>query len=105
MPMPYVMGAGGTIVAILWGNRDYLRVPPLASPANKILWVSRLQVQPGAPLMIRATLNGTDRSVTREVIGGPGPSYVNLPAAGCWTLNLSWSGHRDQLELRYLAGQ
>ena len=34
---------------------------------------------------------------------GPGPSYVNCPAAGCWTLNLSWSGHRDRVELRYVA--
>jgi hypothetical protein len=33
----------------------------------------------------------------------PGPSYVNLPAAGCWSLSLSWSGHHDRLELRYTA--
>jgi hypothetical protein len=37
------------------------------------------------------------------VPGGPGPSIINLPAPGCWTLHLSWSGHRDELKLRYVA--
>jgi hypothetical protein len=98
--MPHVMGAQGKIVAILWAPHDALHAPPLANQANKILWVSRLDVQPG-PLTIQATLNGTDRTATRVLPDGPGPSYVDLPAAGCWTLNLSWSGHRDQVELRY----
>ncbi len=100
--MPHVLGAQGKIVAILWARHDALHVPPLANQANKVLWVSRLDVQPGAPLTIRATLNGTDRTATRELPNGPGPSYVNLPVAGCWTLTVSWSGHRDQVELRYV---
>jgi hypothetical protein len=33
---------------------------------------------------------------------GPGPSYVNMPEPGCWTLHLSWAGHTDQLSLRYV---
>jgi hypothetical protein len=103
-PMPYVLGTRGDIVAILWGNPDYLRVPPRTEPRNKILWVSRLGVRPGASLLIHATLNGGSRSATRIVTGGPGPSLINLPAAGCWTFSLSWSGHHDQLSLRYLAG-
>jgi hypothetical protein len=100
--MPHVIGANGNIVAILWARHDALHVPPLDSQANKILWVSSLHVLPGAPLTIRATLNGTARTATRELPNGPGPSYVNLPAPGCWTLNLSWSKHRDQVELRYV---
>jgi hypothetical protein len=35
--------------------------------------------------------------------GGPGPSITDLPAPGCWTLRLSWSGHTDELKLRYMA--
>ena len=102
MPMPYVLGSRGDIAAILWGGtRDYLRVPPRRQVANKILWVAR--VSPGGPLVITATLGGTGRTVTRTLRGGPGPSHVNLPAAGCWTFNLSWPGHHDQLALRYLA--
>jgi hypothetical protein len=99
--MPHVLGAQGDIVAILWARRDALHAPPLTHQANKILWVSRPAVQPSAPLRIQATLNGTDRTAARDVPDGP--AYVNLPAAGCWTLNLSWSGHRDRVELRYVA--
>lgn len=101
--MPHVLGTHGRIVAILWAPRDALRAPPLKHRANKILWVSRLGLRPGAPLAILATLDGTHRTASREIPGGPGPSYVNLPAAGCWTLQLSWSGHRDQVDLRYVA--
>ncbi len=34
---------------------------------------------------------------------GPGLSTIDLPAPGCWTLHLSWSGHTDELKLRYVA--
>lgn len=101
--MPHVIGTRGTIVAILWARRDALHAPLTGAEANKILWVSKVSLQPGSPLRIRATLTGTDRTVTRQVLGGPGPSYVNMPAAGCWIMNLSWSGHQDQLALRYAA--
>jgi hypothetical protein len=102
-PMPYVLGARGDIVAILWADHDALHAPSLANRGNKILWVSRLSQQLPAPLLIRATLNGTGRTVTREVIGGPGPSIIDLPAPGCWTFNVNWSGRHDELDLRYVA--
>jgi hypothetical protein len=101
--MPYVLGARGDIVAIVWADHDALHAPPLANRGNKILWVSRLSQQLAAPLLITATLNGTGQTVTREVTGGPGPSTIDLPAAGCWSFDLSWSGHHDQLDLRYVA--
>jgi hypothetical protein len=100
MAMPHVMGEHGNIVAILWVRRDALHAPPLADRHNKILWVAK---QPGTPLAIRAELNGTSRTATLKLPTGTGPSYVDLPAAGCWTLNLSWPGHRDRVELRYVA--
>src|SRR4051812_47396919 len=91
--MPYVHGAQGAIAAIVWAD-------PLVSPAakdvsNKILWVSHSPFRPGGgSLRIRAQrLVGSKpvgRPVTREVIGGPGPSIIDLPAAGCWRLSLSW---------------
>jgi len=101
--MPHVLGARGDIVAILWARTDALHAPPLANRNNKILWVSRLRHVPLSPLKIRATLAGPGTTVYREIVGGPGPSYVNLPAAGCWTLDLSWSGYKDELKLRYVA--
>ncbi len=100
--MPYVMGGRGNIVAILWA--DPLHSPPLADRTNKILWVSKVVAMLPGPLRIQATLHGTGRTATREVTGGPGPSIINLPAAGCWSFNLSWDGHKDHLELRYVTG-
>jgi len=101
-PMPHVMGKAGTIVAILWATRDALHSPPLHDRSNKILWVSRIPLAAPDPLIITATLAGSTRTATVSVPGGPGPSTIDLPAPGCWTLHLSWSGHTDELELRYV---
>jgi hypothetical protein len=101
--MPHVMGAAGSIVAILWAPRDALHAPPLQDRSNKILWVSRIPFTAPDPLVIKATLAGSRRTATVSVPGGPGPSIIDLPAPGCWTLRLSWSGHTDELNLRYVA--
>lgn len=97
--MPHVMGAAGNIVAILWAPRNALHAPALPNRHNKILWVSRLS---SGPMTIRATLTDSTRTTTVDLPNGPGPSYVNMPAPGCWTLHLSWDGHTDQLSLRYV---
>jgi hypothetical protein len=101
--MPHVLGQAGNIVAILWANRDALHSPPLPDRNNKILWVSRIPLTGTGPLVIKATLAGSARTATVSVPGGPGPSTVDLPAPGCWTMHLSWSGHTDELKLRYAA--
>jgi hypothetical protein len=102
MAMPHVMGKAGDIVAIMWASRDALHAPPLPDVRNKILWVSRIAPTEPGPLVIKATLADSVRTATVFVPGGPGPSIINLPAPGCWTLHLSWSGHSDELELRYV---
>ena len=101
--MPHVMGRAGNIVAILWATPDALHSPPLPDRNNKILWVSRIPLVALDPLVIKATLAGSTRAVTVAVPGGPGPSIIDLPAPGCWTLHLSWSGHTDELKLHYAA--
>jgi hypothetical protein len=98
-PMPHVIGAAGNIVAILWATPDALHAPALPDRANKILWVSRVG---GGPMTIRATLAGSTRAATVDLPNGPGPSYVDMPAPGCWTLHLSWDVYTDQLSLRYV---
>ena len=98
IPMPHVTGTAGNIVAILWATPDALHAPALPNRANKILWVSRVS---SGPMTIRATLAGSTRTATVDLPDGPGPSYVDMPAPGCWTLHLSWGGHTDQLSLRY----
>jgi len=97
--MPHVMGAAGNIVAILWAKRDALHVPALQDRANKILWVARVS---SGPMTIRATLAGSTRTATVHLPDGPGPSYVDMPAPGCWTLHLSWGKRTDELNLRYV---
>jgi hypothetical protein len=97
--MPHVMGAAGNIVAILWAKRNALHVPALQDRANKILWVARVS---SGPMTIRATLAGSTRTATVHLPDGPGPSYVDMPAPGCWTLHLSWGGRTDDLNLRYV---
>ena len=101
--MPHVLGQAGNIVAILWASRDALHSPALQDRSNKILWVSRIPLTRPDPLVIKATLAGNARTATVSVPGGPGPSIIDLPAPGCWTLHLSWSGHTDELKLRYVA--
>src|ERR1700722_794435 len=101
MAMPHEMGASGNIGAILWSPKNPLHAPPLPNRGNKILWASRVD-GPG-PLVIRATLAGSARTAAVSLPDGPGPSYVNLPAPGCWTLHLSWGGHTDRLMLRYVS--
>ncbi|RLP84379.1 hypothetical protein EAD89_26175 [Micromonospora sp. BL4] len=97
--VPHVFGAKGDIVAVLFAH-------PLAQVRqdgsnNKILWVSRPTSTSREALAITATLDGTDTRVTREVAGGPGPSIIDLPRAGCWHLELRWAGHTDTMDLVY----
>jgi hypothetical protein len=103
--VPHVFGAKGEIVAALFGY-------PLARTRsdgsnNKILWVSRptktSDTTSSATLTITATLDGTDTRETREV-PGPGPSIIDMPHAGCWHLELRWSGRIDTMDLIYAAG-
>ena len=97
--MYYELGRSDRIVALLWAHP--LRSPQSPRYFNKILWVSRLPVN-GSPMLIRAQqMKGTHdvgMPVTETVVGGPGPSYVNMPSPGCWRMTLTWSGYRDSLD-------
>jgi hypothetical protein len=101
--LPHVLGRSGAIAALVFGYP--LHAPPLEDRGNKILWVSRRAVKPLSDLRIRAQLmrgqRRVGRPVIRVVVGGPGPSGINLPSPGCWRLTLQWSGRTDQLDLEY----
>ncbi|HET7397349.1 MAG TPA: hypothetical protein VFJ94_02405 [Intrasporangium sp.] len=104
--MPQALGAEGAILGVVFG--DPLRAPPVEGHANKVLWLVNPSVASTGPdasaspaLRIHATLNGGDLDVDRELPDGPGPSIIDMPRAGCWTLHLSWSGHSDTLALLY----
>ena len=101
--LPHVLGRSGAIAALVFGYP--LHAPPLEGRGNKILWVSRRAMKPLSDLRIRAQLmrgqRRVGRAVIRVVVGGSGPSGINLPSPGCWRLTLQWSGRTDHLDLRY----
>ncbi|MFN8190933.1 MAG: hypothetical protein U0R78_10945 [Nocardioidaceae bacterium] len=103
----HVMSDHGRIVAILFGRR--LFAPPSSEVNNKILWVAEPTISPGAAdggpsdLTITARLGGPDLVVHRTVAGGPGPSIVDLPRAGCWQLSLRWGDGPQQQDTMSLA--
>ncbi len=92
---PHVVGDRGQIIGVLFGD---LRVHQPAGTHNKILWVAKGGF---GPLHIQARLEGASRTVTRTLPDGPGPSYVDMPAAGCWQMSLSWDGFHDTAAFRY----
>jgi hypothetical protein len=101
--MHYELGAHGLIAALLWAYP--LLSPPPLTHNNKILWVSKVS-DDGSPMRMTAQrVNATAAAgpvVHRQMVGGPGPSIINLPTAGCWRVELQWSGHHDTVELEYL---
>jgi hypothetical protein len=113
--MPHVISRSGEFAAILFG--DPLTSPPSPSHNNKILWVAgpksgsapaRPSASPGptdlqisAQRMVGATPIG--EPVERRVKGGPSPSIVDLPEAGCWRLSLTWADRTDSLDLEYVS--
>ena len=101
--MHYELSKDRDIAALLFAYP--LLAPPPTTHNNKILWVSHVPIN-GSPLWITARrMIGSQvvgQVIERQVIGGPGPSIINLPVAGCWRLNLRWSGHRDVLDVRYV---
>jgi len=99
----HVLARGGDILGVLFGGT--LSSPPTPERSNKILWVSRVPVTPGGSLEITATLDGTAETVRRTVVGGPGPSGIDMPKPGCWHFALAWSDHTDAMDLTYEPGR
>jgi hypothetical protein len=99
----HITGRAGSIMAIFFAQP--LEAPPSKTHNNKILWVPRTDINTSTNLRIGAQrMLGTHRvgqPVSRVVPGGPGPSIIDLPAAGCWRLALHWAGHSDTLDVRY----
>ena len=94
--IPYVAGADGGIVGILFGQP--LTSPPADGRGNKVLWVVQ---EDAGPLRIEARLGPDDEPVVVDSVTGP--STLDLPQAGCWHLDLAWGNHTDAVNLRYVA--
>jgi hypothetical protein len=104
--MRFEVGRRGETVALLWAYP--LLSPPPTTHSNKILWVSHTPTNGSALLITAQRMTGAKPvggAVHRQVVGGPGPSIINLPVTGCWRLDLSWSGQRDSLDIDYVGNQ
>ena len=103
--LPCGKGAASIVVGARKKIEGLVAGRPLTSPRsrvrnNKILWVARPAGR--GDLQISASLNGTDLQVLRHVEGGPGPSIINVPRAGCWTFAMTWADQHDLVAVRYL---
>jgi hypothetical protein len=96
---PFARSSNGSMVAVVFANP--LVSPPLPDRGNKILWVAQEQSVPARNLVITGTLEGATTSTTVDLQAPPGPSYVDVPAAGCWHLTLTWGTHTDSIDLRW----
>src|SRR4051794_28352206 len=102
-----VHGSRGQILGVVFA--DPLRAPAKSGYGNKIMWLvapsspTATLAEPGTSgdLRIDASLIGSGVAVRRIVRGGPGPSLVDVPRAGCWRFDLSWDGHQDSVVLPY----
>ncbi|MEP6560724.1 MAG: hypothetical protein ABJD68_06550 [Nakamurella sp.] len=99
---PFQLSAGGSIAAVVFANP--LVAPPAQDQANKILWVARDTPVGTDTLRIDGTLEGGDMTHSVNLGAAPGPSYVDMPAPGCWQLTLTWGTHTDTINLRWDSG-
>jgi hypothetical protein len=86
---------------------------PVGGRSEKILWLVRTRT-PGANLTIRARRNGggavTERfgevadASPQPAQGAEYASIVDLPRAGCWTLDVSTGSAHARFVVRALAG-
>jgi hypothetical protein len=95
--MPFVRSQSGNVVAILFA--DPLTSPPRPDISNKVLWVWHRLPDVGQEVKLSARLNGNGPVVTAGLPSPVGPSYVDLPGAGCWRVTLTWPGGSDTLDL------
>ncbi len=93
----YVMGAKREILGVVFGNP--LMYPSADDHNNKVLWVVRSD---SGPLTIRARLAPDSPPVVIDSVTGP--SFLDLPGAGCWHLDLAWGDHTDSLDLLVSGG-
>jgi hypothetical protein len=101
--MPFATTDSGRMVAIVFAAP--LTAPPRPDVANKVLWVLRdmpYQAPGGSGTFYAdARLAGSDRTARVAIGSAPGPSYVDLPVAGCWELTLHWGTYTDTVRLAY----
>ena len=105
--LAFVESTNGAAIGVLFvdpliaGQRDDGR-------ANKILWIVR-EPRNGSDLVIEGTTvegNATIGDVRLAADSSPGeiyPSSIDVPEAGCWTLDLRWDSNSATVVVPYAA--
>ena len=102
----YGLAHAGGAAAFLFGYP--LLAGDSGQRSDKVLWVVRYP-RGGLPLRITGHPLGAGSPVvssTWPANSSPGeiyPSDVVAPTAGCWRFTLAWNGHKDTIDLRYVA--
>ena len=100
--VPYVLASPPTAIGFLFGYP--LRAGHPQNPSNKILWLVELPPRAGS---LDITAHPKGAAAPEFAVGaafldsGDVPSIVDAPQPGCWTLNISWSGHHARVDLNY----
>ncbi|KUL22158.1 hypothetical protein [Streptomyces regalis] len=99
----FVLGDRGQLIGVVFGYPLTERSTPEPGRQNKIRWIPRdaEAADEAGSLRITAVRAGSGHTVRREVSPWPGPSVIDLPAAGCWSLTLRWGTHTDTTDLHY----
>jgi hypothetical protein len=100
--VPWALGTQGNTVAYLFATQLVAVNSPRADGTNnKILWESK-----DNPSGDGVTVEGRPLGQTQPVVTiAGGPSIVDVPTAGCWTFQLSWSAngqHTSTINLEVL---
>lgn len=92
---PFAQSRSGDVIAFVFG--DPLAAPPASDHQNKVLRVVRGGTT--GDIAITARLEGSQTLTTLQVPAGP--SYVDMPSAGCWELDLHMGDRHDSINLRW----
>jgi hypothetical protein len=101
-PVPWAFGTQGDALAYLFATQLVAgESPRIDGSQNKVLWEAK-DSPSGANVLVEGHPLGQSGPVV--TIAG-GPSITDVPTAGCWTFQLSWSAngpHRSTINLEVL---
>jgi len=102
--LPYVIADPSIAAGFLFGYPPRSGTP--SNPSNKILWVVGRPRQGNDLTISVSPVNGNSSAIHMAVPAnsGPGeiyPSEVDVPAPGCWRLDLAWGQNQASVELDY----
>ncbi len=104
-PIRYALGRQGQAAAFVFGYPLMAGNPEPYS--DKILWIVA-SPRDGMPLRLTGHPLGAAAPVVSSAWpadSAPGeiyPSDITVPSPGCWHFTLTWNGHSDTVDLRYV---